>query len=273
MQDFENVPLLQTAKELIFKDHRITLEVEEGASPFTQEHIDRITRILDFYWQIDPELVKKYSFFLSEHSIQPNWFNRFPRNGENIVMRNGRTGIIFTEEGMNLHSPHRISSSQTEQELGFVDSFSGTVAHELCHGGDVPLNVRIFSDEIKNVAFVKEWVEKFNWKMIEEDGEDYETFSPVVTKNGIGWKTDEIPDPGWVKNSEGYWQKGEYVIYRDEFALQPETCIGGINSYASSVRLREDICDSVAAYILNPNLIYPGKKEIIDKHLKEYRQH
>ena len=261
-------------QELIFRGHKIELQTEAGAVPFSPEHIARITPILEFYWDIDPELVRKWDYFKSAGFTEyDTWKGGFPKCGAN-EKNDTKNGVVFTKRGMSLVLPHRVSSGLTQVDKGFVSSFSGTTAHEMAHGGvGNGLGVKLLPSENGNMEFYLDWVKKFGWKKIDAIDNSYKTRSPelytdkayleIVGKPVVAWRIDIKADEGWSKNKEGFWQKGSYFITHDEYTIFPEKCIGGVNSYASSTYSKEDICDSMAAFILNPDILDPDKKDFI----------
>lgn len=129
--------------------------------------------------------------------------------------------------------PHRISTGMRPEEAGFVDNFSGTLAHELAHGGSTSSMTRpgglFFDDNYGHHMFYEPWYEKFGW-----------------TWDRINGKT----------------------IFSTKY---PEKCIGGGAGYAAT-RPEEDICDSVAAYILNPQALDSGRRQFIQERIAEYRK-
>ena len=52
----------------------------------------------------------------------------------------------------------------------------------------------------------------------------------------------------------------------------PEKCIGGKKGYVASKNWQEDICGSVAAYLLNPSVLDKEKKEFLENKIDEYKQ-
>lgn len=245
---------------LAVKDYRIELVVREGAIPFTEEHLLRAQPIIEFFWSLDPHTVRKYIEIQSINAPGLRWYNRFDINGANTFATNSTNfGILFTNRGMNSDLPHRVSPTTNKQDKGFIDNFSGTLAHELTHGcEDFP---KLFPDSEFNRRFLLEWQKKFGWRSV---------FQTIQDENGM-WSLSDRPMPGWMKNSEGKWQSGDYIIVGTMFTSMPEKCIGGKNSYSSSVHFGEDICDSMAAYVLSSTLLHTEKREFLEETIAEYK--
>jgi hypothetical protein len=172
---------------------------------------------------------------------------------------------------MDLNHPHRVSTATTPEESGFVDNFSGTLAHEMAHIGAGGSGSGFFTDRQLNSAFIQGWTKQFGWTHL---------FPNVKDEATNRWVQSDSPTLGWKRNAEGFWQKGDHIIYTStdprndkniEYTTMPEKCIGGVSSYAASTLMQEDICDSMAAYILNPHVLYEGKREFIHQSIKEYR--
>lgn len=225
------------AREIDFYGHKIQLISQENATPFTDKHVERIIPILEFYWLIDPRVVQGYTQFVSENKDEVSENGRFPLNGENgscigKESEGAHGAIYFTKLGMDISIPHRISSADNQGEEGFVDNFSGTVAHEIAHGGAITHQVRpagfFYDTDLRN-QFYREWQNQFGWEHSIVDGK---------------------------------------VVFRTS---QPEKCIGGTDGYAA-ISPEEDMPDSLAALILNPNIVHPEKREFLKEKIKEYKQ-
>jgi hypothetical protein len=224
--------------EINYKGHRIELIIEEGALLFSDNHKTAIIKILDFYWDIDPNIIKGISQLVSLNKDAMTDDGRFPLNGENRPLYGGKEstygGIYFTKRGMSEDIAHRVSTSDKPNSPGFVDNFSGTLAHELTHGGSIdepPYPGGFF----KNIDFRKKF--SLQWQQL------------------FGWKWKHKPD-----------EKPSIKFY----TTAPEKCIGGRDGYAA-IRSEEDIGDSMAAYILNPSILHSDKKLFINKQLNAYK--
>ncbi len=170
-------------------------------------------------------------------------------NGKNAYVEKDKYSILFSKEGMEITRPHRVSLSEDPQGEGFVDNFSGTLAHEITHAGRE--YTKLFDDIKFNRDFVVEWQVKFGWKLVER-------------------ALSEDSNIEWEKNAAGQWQNGDYIVLGDSFTSMPEKCIGGKNSYASSIAYYEDICDSVAAFLLNPAALNEEKRKFLEDKINEY---
>jgi hypothetical protein len=257
-------------QEVVFRGHTIELRTEPGAVPFTPEHIARITPVLEFYWDVNPEIVKAYTFLRSQNRPDATNFSTFRASGSNSVSPQTR-GIDFFNFGMDIAAAHRVSPTSNPAEHGFIDNFSGTLAHEMAHIGAGGSGGGFFNDSKLNTAFIMDWSEQFGWKRL---------FPMVQDETTNRWSQSDTPAVGWVRNAEGFWQNGEYILYTStdprqdkniEYTTMPEKCIGGVNSYASSTLMQEDICDSMAAYALQSDMLDPDKKMFIQQKIAEYR--
>ncbi|MFZ2970162.1 MAG: hypothetical protein WA063_03380 [Minisyncoccia bacterium] len=247
-------------KSVLYQNHEIKLEFGEGAIEFSESHKKKIMEVLNHYNEIDPELIKNFSKFESTNASGVLYYKTFPGNARIIHGDGDKWGIEFFNAGMDIKKPHRISSSENLDEDGFVDNFSGTLAHEITHGGT---HVKIFSDKEFNQNFIREWWKKFGWGYVH----------PII-KNTITNRPEQSKEPtiGWEKNENGKWQKGDYNIMKEEYTTMPEACIGGKDGYAARVDMNEDVCDSVAAYLLNPSILDKGKCEFIKNKISEYKK-
>lgn len=116
-----------------------------------------------------------------------------------------------------------------------ASNFEGTLAHEITH---------LIANE-----FQKEWHSGgFRWDFTFEHPDD--------------WETRTTPDG--IKRLPFNKKTGEMAPH-SRFPLQPEQCV----SYYAKIHPTEDICESMAAYIYNPELlkkISPVKFEILQRH-------
>lgn len=236
-QEIERKQSKQLISEIEFKGHKIQLISQKDAIPFTPEHIEQINLVLQEYWDIDPQIVQGYKQFISENKDNIPKNKQFPLNGENGPCigkdkNDGYGAIYFTKRGMNQKIPHRVSSTKSSDEPGFVDNFSGTLAHELAHGTSTTHQDRpagFIYDLTHRNEFYSKWQTLFGWK------------HKIIDK-------------------------------KVEFSTsQPEKCIGGVDGYAST-RPEEDINDSLTAYILNPNALHPEKKELFKQTVKKIQK-
>lgn len=118
-----------------------------------------------------------------------------------------------------------------------VSNFEGTFIHEMTHLID-----RDFTDE---------WVDKFKWEWCSDYPDDWEMRS-----------TPDGTDKKFFNK-----QTGEMSL-QGEFPLQPDQCV---TAY-SRQNQREDICDSMVAYVYNPDLlksVSKDKYEILQRHDKK----
>lgn len=246
-------------KSILFDDYEINLEAGKEAIEFSENHKKKIIEVLNRFSEIDPDLIKNFSKFESTNASDVLYYKTFPGNARIIQGDGGKWGIEFFNAGMDMKKPHRISSSENFDEDGFVDNFSGTLAHEITHGGT---HVKIFSDKEFNQNFIREWWKKFGWGYVH----------PII-KNNITNRPEQSKEPtiGWEKNENGKWQKGDYSIMKEEYTTMPEACIGGKDGYAARVDMNEDVCDSVAAYLLNSSILNAGKREFLESKINEYK--
>jgi len=115
-----------------------------------------------------------------------------------------------------------------------TSNFEGTFVHEMTH--------------LIDKDFKQEWEEKFKWDWCSEYPDDWETrATPDGTeKKFFNKQTDEMSPQG-------------------QFSLQPDQCI----TYYARQSMIEDICDSMVAYVYDPDLlktISEDKYEILSKH-------
>lgn len=247
-------------ESILFENNEINLSSEKEAVEFSEDHKEKITEVVEAFSRIDPELVKNFNKFKSVNDPDRKFYGIFPANAHIIKGNDDKWGIEFFNAGMDTKKAHRISSTENPNESGFVDNFSGTLAHEITHGGTT---AKIFNDRKFNEEFIKEWREKFGWKNI----------FPAIKSNETGkWEISKQPPEGWGKNKDGKWQKGDYVIMGVEYTTMPEACIGGKNGYSASVDMYEDICDGVASYLLNPSILNKDKRVFIKNKINEYSQ-
>ena len=246
-------------KFILFDNHKINFKVEKDAAEFSENHKKKITKVLNRFSEIDPDLIKNFSTFESTNHPDALYYKTFPANARIVNGDGDKWGIEFFNAGMDTKKPHRISSSENLDEDGFVDNFSGTLVHEITHGGT---HAKIFSDKEFNSNFIQEWWKKFGWGYVH----------PII-KNNITNRPEQSKEPtiGWEKNENGKWQKGDYIIMKEEYTTMPEACIGGKDGYAARVDMNEDVCDSVAAYILNPTILDAGKREFLENKINEYK--
>lgn len=247
-------------KSIFFQNQEIKLHFEEGVE-FNEQHIEKMNKILNLFVEIDPDFLKKFYRFNSENNKKEEIRGAFPLSAIN-TFPSGTTKnieILFFRRGMNIDIPHRTSSSSDSQDDGFVDNFSGTLAHELTHGSP---NIKLFSDIRFNTDFVVEWQERFGWKKV---------FPPIKDENGR-WTYSKDPSEGWRKNEDGRWQKDDYIVMKEDYTSMPEKCIGGKNGYAASFNVSEDICDSVAAFLLNSSTLDEEKCQFLKDKIAEYHE-
>ncbi len=246
-------------KNILFENHKIELLSEEGAVEFSREHTEKIEKVLNLFSENGMNPMKRFSEFESTNNSNVIFYKTFPGNGRNISGHDGLWGVEFFNEGMDVDKAHRISSSEDSQEEGFVDNFSGTLAHELTHTGTA---MELFDDRNFNREFIMDWREKFGWKYI----------LPNIKNEKTGRWEKSNPVEGWEKNKDGKWQNGDYIVMKEEYTTMPEKCIGNERGYAASVDWQEDICDSVAAYLLNPSILNEEKREFLENKINEYKQ-
>ncbi len=114
-----------------------------------------------------------------------------------------------------------------------VSNFEGTLAHELGH--------------FIQHEFIDEWGEKFLWAFTDDYPDE--------------WEHREVPDGSRRPHSK---KTGE-MAPRGLFPLQPEQYV----NYYARQSVREDIAESIAAYIYDPEFlkrISPEKFAIIERH-------
>lgn len=114
-----------------------------------------------------------------------------------------------------------------------ASNFEGTLIHELTH---------LIVDDFKN-----DWKEKFIWKPCYDSDEWEPKKSPDGTKAVYAHKKTGEMAPQWY------------------FPLQPEQCI----NYYAKQNADEDICESMVAYIYDPELlkrVSPEKFNILQRH-------
>ncbi len=248
------------SRKILIENHEIKLLSGKEAVEFSEDHKQKIAEVLSRFSEIDPELAKGFSEFESTNAPEAKYYGVFPANARIIKGSGDKWGIEFFNAGMDMKKSHRISSTEDSDDEGFVDNFSGTLAHEITHGGT---HVRIFSDRKFNDEFIHEWREKFGWK---------EIFPTVKNSETDKWEISKVPAEGWKKNEKGKLQKEDYIVMRNEYTTMPEACVGGKNGYAARVNMTEDICDSVAAYLLNPHILNEDKREFLKNKINEYKQ-
>jgi len=248
-------------KSILFENHKIELLSEEGAVEFGEEHIKKIEKVLNLFSENGLSPAKKFSEFESINNPDAKHRGGFLGSAHIGYGKSKElSAIIFYNYGMNTNKPHRISSSENFKGKGFVDNFSGTLAHELTHGGTT--GEKFFDDYKFNREFIQEWREKFGWKYVRKN----------VKNEKTGRWEKAAPVEGWEKDKDGFWRNNDYIITREEYTTMPEKCIGGKRGYAASVSQQEDICDSVAAYLLNPSILDKEKREFLENKIKEYKQ-
>lgn len=119
-----------------------------------------------------------------------------------------------------------------------VTNFEGVLTHELTH--------------LIEGEFEDEWQEKFQWDFCINHEADWE------------WK----PTPGPTfdgSNQRPYNKKTGEMAPNGKFPLQSDKCI----TYRARIDWTEDVCESVVAYIHDPEMlkrIVPEKYEIIQRH-------
>lgn len=118
--------------------------------------------------------------------------------------------------------------------LQATSNFEGTIVHELTH--------LIQSD------FEEEWGEKFKWQWCNDYPDD--------------WEVRPTPDG----RERRFFNKstGE-MSPQGQFPLQPDQCI----TYYAKQNAREDICDSMVAYIYDPDLlrqVSQDKLSVFERH-------
>lgn len=114
-----------------------------------------------------------------------------------------------------------------------TSNLEGTLVHELGH--------------LIQKDFEEEWRQNYQWQFCYDHESD--------------WEIRELP------NGEKKWfnkESGE-MSPQGQFAIQPEQCVTG---YAKQ-NMGEDICDSLVAYIFDPDLlrsVAPQKYDILNRH-------
>ena len=122
----------------------------------------------------------------------------------------------------------------TPHRVQATSNFEGTFAHELTH--------LIDSD------FEHEWGGKFKWAYCIDYPDDWE----------------RKPPPDGLDQRFFNKQTGE-MYPQGQFPLQPDQCI----TYYAKLSMEEDICESMVAYIYDPELlkkVSPDKFDILSKH-------
>ena len=118
--------------------------------------------------------------------------------------------------------------------VGATSNFEGTFVHELTH---------LVDSDFKN-----EWNGKFQWANCKDYPDDYERRPP--------------PDG----SDQRFFNKNTGEMYpQGRFPLQPDQCV----TYYARLSAEEDICESMVAYIYDPDLlkkVSPDKFEILSKH-------
>lgn len=118
--------------------------------------------------------------------------------------------------------------------LPAVSNFEGVFSHELTH--------------LIQSEFEAEWAEKFNWAYCW----DYED----------EWEVRSTPDgtmKRWFNKATGEMSP------QGQFSLQPDHCV----TYYARQKMSEDICESMVAYIYDPEFlktVAPEKYEILSRH-------
>lgn len=118
--------------------------------------------------------------------------------------------------------------------IGKVSNFEGTFVHETSH---------LIQDD-----FLKDWFELFQWEWCQDHMNHWEFRTP----------------PDGSKKRLYNKETGE-MAPQAQFPLQPEQCI----NYYAKLSPEEDICESIVAYIYDPNLlknVSPDKFEILATH-------
>ena len=248
-------------KNIIFEDHKIELLSKEGAVEFNEEHIEKIKKVLNLFSKIGLKPAKGFSGFESVNVPDAKHRGGFPANAEIIYGAKDLDGIKFYNRGMDTSIAHRISSSENFGEEEFIDNFSGTLAHELAHGNTS--GAKLFDDRKFNQEFIREWQERFGWEYI---------FPNIKNEKTGRWERSTNSVEGWKKDEDGFWRNNDYVVAGIEYTTMPEKCMGGKKGYAASKNWQEDICDSVAAYLLNPSVLDEEKKEFLENKFNEYKQ-
>jgi hypothetical protein len=114
-----------------------------------------------------------------------------------------------------------------------ASNFEGTFVHELGH--------------LIQAQFEPEWREKFRWQYCSDNEKE--------------WEVRKAP------NGENRWfnkQTGE-MAPQGQYPLQPDQCV----TFYAKQNMGEDICDSLVAYIYDPDelkRISPDKFDIVQKH-------
>lgn len=115
-----------------------------------------------------------------------------------------------------------------------TSNFEGTLAHETTH---------LIADE-----FESEWREKFKWDYCIEHPDE--------------WESRKTSDGTWL----AFFNKSTGEMSPQwQFPLQPDECV----NYYAKQNANEDICESMVAYIYDPELlqrISPEKFNILQKH-------
>lgn len=249
-------------RNILFENYEVELLSDEGAVEFSEGHIEKIEKVLNLFSENGLEPLKGFSKFESINNSDAQFRGGFPANA-NIGYDKSKelATIVFYNRGMDANIAHRISSSENSQEEGFVDNFSGTLVHELTHGDTG--GAKLFNDSEFNQKFIREWQEKFGWKYI---------FPNVKNKETGRWEQSVNPNKGWEKDEDGFWRNDDYIVAGLEYTTMPEKCIGGKENYAASKNWQEDVCDSVAAYLLNPSVLDEEKREFLENKINEYKK-
>lgn len=122
----------------------------------------------------------------------------------------------------------------TPHRVARASNFEGTLVHESTH--------------LIQQQFEPEWGEKFKWDYCYDHQDEWEVRPTPdgTTKRWFSKQTGEMSPQG-------------------QFPLQPDQCV----TYYAKQSMGEDICDSIVAYIYDPDLLQgvsPDKSDIFQKH-------
>lgn len=210
--------------EFLVGEGQITLYNFNKDTPFSDEHLQKVTRIFQEFSSRFPKALEQIRWILIDDVQYPSWYGdpvSWPASGDGS--RKWRERRLLPR-AMSF-DPYRVPEASR---------FEGVFAHELTHPID---------DDFKNAG----WSEKYKWGDCRDFPDD--------------WELRVVPDG----SSQAYFNKhtGKMAPV-GQFPLQPDECL---NDYAAH-NLQDDVCESVVAYIFNPDLlrrVSPGKYSIIER--------
>jgi len=172
--------------EFTINGRQVTIYNWSSEKPFTDEHIERVTRVFQELSSKYPQILDQIRWVLIDDFQLPSAFGdpeKYPTNG--FAHRSWRAFQLYPR-GMDL-MPHRVAAAT---------NFDGTLTHELTH--------LIQSD------FEAEWGDRFKWAYCFDDEYKDE------------WEARLTPD-GSMKRP--FNKKTGEMSPQGQFSLQPDQCV------------------------------------------------